>query len=131
MEKESSKDTKRSEANKCLLREKMSVEKAQTGSGRGMGGGRWGERERDRQREGARENSHLCFGGLSDHLFGGCPSWLPLANPFASSGLELTFGMTQGPPLCVQGASFSQDGFYRQGFWEVDQMHHVWCSSIL
>lgn len=55
MEKESSKDTKHSEANKCLLREKMSVEKAQTGSGRGMGGGRWGERERQTERRSKKE----------------------------------------------------------------------------
>lgn len=36
------------------------------------------------------------------------------------SDLEPPPGLTQGPLLCVR-ASFSQDGFYHQGVWEVDK----------
>ena len=54
-------------------------------------------------------------------LVWGSPAGLPLAHYLVSSGLEPTFGLTWGPPLCAC-ASFSQDGFYPQGFWEVDRM---------
>ena len=36
------------------------------------------------------------------------------------SDLEPPRDLTQGPLLCVR-ASFSQDGFYHQGVWEVDK----------
>lgn len=42
----------------------------------------------------------------------------------ASSGLEPTFGLAQGPLLCVC-AFLSQDGSYRQGFWDVDKYHDL------
>lgn len=43
---------KNSEANKCLVREKMAVEKAQAGCvGLGWGEGERGERDRDREKE--------------------------------------------------------------------------------
>ena len=60
------------------------------------------ERERQRQREKAgEEESNMCLGGGLNHLYGGSPSRLLLANCLALSGLEPTFGLTQGPPLCV------------------------------
>ena len=40
--------------------------------------------------------------------------------PPCLSDLEPPPGLTQGPLLCVR-ASFSQDGFYHQGVWEVDK----------
>ena len=50
----------------------------------------------DREREKAREKeSNVCFGGPLNHLYGGSPSGLPLANHLALSGS----GLTQGPAL--------------------------------
>ena len=68
----------------------------------------WGEGQRDRPRtrdaERTREEgSDTCSGGPLNHLYEGSPSGLPLAHHLASSGLESTFGLTQGSPLCVHG----------------------------
>ena len=84
------------------------------------------KRDRDRQRERAREEeSEACLRGGLNHLFGGNPSGLPLANHLASSGLEPTFGLTQAPGwISAPESSLTQDGFYHQGFWEVDRMYY-------
>ena len=78
-----------------------------TGTGRLGELWRGREKDRDRQRERAREEeSNTCFGSGLNHLYGGSPSRVPLANHLASSG----FVKTQDPPLCAC-ASFNQDGF--------------------
>ena len=68
------------------------------------------ERETDRQidRERARE-CHVLWRWFKSLLWGG-PSGLLLASHLALSGLESTFGLAGGPPLCVH-VSLRQDGF--------------------
>ena len=102
---------------KCLLGEKRD-ERCGESTGRLQGLGWRAERQRERARE---KDSDTYSGGGLNHLFGDGPSRLPLTNHLASSGLEPTFGLTQGP---YQHAFFSQDGFYYQHFWEVDRMYH-------
>ena len=74
---------------KYLFRENICAEKAWTGWGV------WGDRGKEKE-----EKRDTCFGGGLNHLYGGRPSGFPLANHHALSGLEFTFGLIQGPPLC-------------------------------
>ena len=56
--------------------------------------------QRDREQEQEKMKATRALEVLLKHLGGGGrPSRLPLANHLVSSG----FGLTQGPPLCVQG----------------------------
>ena len=62
-------------------------------------------REREIETERAREDvGDTCFGCQINHLYGGSPPGLPLANHFALSGLEPTFGRTRtrSSPVCVR-----------------------------
>ena len=60
----------------------------------------WAETETDTEKE-QEEESNMGFGDGLNHLYGVSPSGLFLDNHFASSGLEPTFVLTMGPPLCV------------------------------
>ena len=80
-----------------------------------------GETGRERQGQTKSRRGRETWRWLN-HFYGGGPSGLPPTNHLASPGFVPTPGLPQGPPLCA-GASFSQDGFYRWGFWEVDKMY--------
>lgn len=69
-----------------------------------------GQRQRDKE-------SDACFGGDLNHLYGNSPPGLPLANHLASSGLEPTCGLTEGPPLCAHSIF--------QPRWKVDSSARV------
>ena len=60
----------------------------------------------------------------------GSSSGFPLANHLTLPGSESTFGLTQGPPLCMC-TSLSQDGFPCRGLWEA-WYHLLWgCAPSL
>ena len=84
---------------------------------------------RETETEVNRKKESTTWGGLN-HLYGGSPSGLPLANYIALPGLESIFGLTQG---CPQPApkSFGQDGLQCKGFWKVNRCTVVWCSVTL
>ena len=94
------------------------------------GGGRERDRDRDRQRERAREEeSNMRFGGGLNPLYGGSPSGLPLANHLASSVLEPTVGLTQGPPLCT--SIFSAGWLLAQFYGKLTGCTMIWRPSLL
>ena len=100
------------------------MERAQAGSGP-VGAG-CGEREKETERE---EERNKCFGGCLNHSYRNSPSGLPLVNHLASSGLELTFGLTQGPPLCSKHLLTRMDSTTGVS-GELTGCAVVWCPSL-
>ena len=94
-----------SEANKVFIKREDREDRCGESTCRLQCPVRGGGTERARE-----EESSMCFGGGLNHLCGGRPFRLPLANHLDSSELESIFGLTQGPPVCAR-ASFSQRGF--------------------
>ena len=90
---------------------------------RKQGGGRKGERDRQ---------NATCFGDSLNPLYKSSPARLPLANHLAFSGLEPTFGLTQGPPHYAC-SSFSQDGSSARVSGKLTGCTKIWCllSSLI
>ena len=78
------------------------MEKIQAQAGWVGGGWKRREKDRDRQRKRAREEeSNMFFGGGLNHLYGGNPSGLPLANHLAFSAFDLTQSPARGMDFSI------------------------------
>ena len=96
------------------------MEKAQAQLG---AGGMERERETERERE-KEEESNMCFGGCLNHLCGGSPSGLPLANHLALSD----FGLTQGLPRAYPS---SRMDFSTRVSGKLTWCTTFWCPAFL